>query len=540
MNEYLKLLLGIIIVAVVSYYAYSALKIPPPQGPLAEAIKKIHENFAKKHEGASVDLNSPVVILSETVATTAFAAAILGTLLFWKKRLTYVMWGVAALVLLGVAPFEMVIEHMELGLILFLVSMMIIVEYLNKTGVLGWITVKVVKASKFKPLRFIVILGFLSWIMAALVDEVTSIVFITRVVLTISALLDVNPVPLIIYTVMATNIGSSATMIGNPIGIYIALQSGADFATFVRWATPGSLLALLFLFVVMFPWLRKSGLFKAMIEKSKMIELDEWSSIKGLDSQLVEAYKRGELKGEEKRRVEAALREFKKAWMLFIITMLLIVFHTEIAHLITEALHAFYGPEGIHAEVNHQAMLILSPLIVAGYIIATHKEPRELVERGVEWWTLLFFMFLFAIASALSYTGVTDRLAYALLLTAGGVDLGATITLIVVIAAVAAIISGFLDNMPVVVALSPIVKTLEVIGLPYAFSLWWALLYGGTIGGNLTIIGSTANIVALGMLEREGKHIPFMEWFKIGIVSVAITLGVALLLLIARVLLGLI
>ena len=96
------------------------------------------------------------------------------------------------------------------------------------------------------------------------------------------------------------------------------------------------------------------------------------------------------------------------------------------------------------------------------------------------------------------------------------------------IAAISAIVSAFLDNMPVVVALSPVVKTLIEIGLPGGDLLWWALLYGATMGGNMTMIGSTANIVALGILEKQGKYVTFWEWFKIGLIAVAITLGGAL------------
>jgi Na+/H+ antiporter NhaD/arsenite permease-like protein len=97
------------------------------------------------------------------------------------------------------------------------------------------------------------------------------------------------------------------------------------------------------------------------------------------------------------------------------------------------------------------------------------------------------------------------------------------------IAIISALVSAFLDNMPVVVALSPVVKTLIEIGLPGGDMLWWALLYGATMGGNMTMIGSTANIVALGILEKEGyREVKFMEWFRIGVLVVTITLGLAL------------
>jgi len=546
----LILIVAVTATFVISFVAFSTLKVEP-EGPLKDVVEKILVNFKMKHcewinvirehgfdyhkalEECEVDLNSTVVAFSEALATASFVAAILGTLMFWNKRLSFVMIGVALLLFLGTAPFEMILEHMELGLILFLISMMIIVEYLNESGVLGWITVKLVKASKFQPLRFVAILGFLSWIMAALVDEVTSIVFVTRVVISIASMLELNPIPLVIYSVMATNIGSSATMIGNPIGIYIALQSGKSFEDFLEWATPGSLLALLTLLPIALVWLSKTGLFKKLREKGSMISLDEWSAL-GISSELYEAYKSGKLTGKEAEEVEAALKRFKRGWAFFIAVLLLIAFHTPLSGALNQFLAYLYaamsvGSEvSIHAEVPPDALLVFSPVVVAAILMFTHEEPRRLVEKGVEWWTLLFFMFLFAIASALSYTGVTDKMAYSLVQMVGGLTFESTVTLAITIAVVSAVVSAFLDNMPVVVALSPVVKTLIEVGLPGGEVLWWALLYGSTMGGNMTLIGSTANIVALGILERHGRTVKFWDWFKVGVVVVALTLGVAL------------
>ncbi|NPA85412.1 MAG: hypothetical protein GXO07_05355 [Crenarchaeota archaeon] len=542
---------------VLSYIAYSSLKVEA-QGPLAKVVEKIIYGFQLKHcewikplmehginveelvkEKCNVSLNSGVVAFSEALATTAFVIAILGTLMFWRKRLSFVMIGVATLLFLGAAPFKLIIEHMELGLILFLISMMVIVEYLSESGVLGWITVKLVKASGFKPFRFLVILGFLSWIMAALVDEVTSIVFVTKVVISIASMLNMNPIPLVIYSVFATNIGSSATMIGNPIGIYIALQSGKTFGDFLQWATPGSIAALLVLLPFSAVWLRKAGLFKKLKEKGSEVVLDEWSAL-GISKEEYEKFKRGELRGEDAKRVEEALRRFRLGWAFFITVLTLIALHTIIADLINAGLDALYalmtgaGEASIHARVTSDAVLIFSPIVVAAVLMLLHEEPRRLIEKGVEWWTLVFFMFLFAIASALSYTGVTDKMAYALVQSVGGLTFESTITLAIMITIISAVISAFLDNMPVVVALTPVVKTLIEIGLPGGDLLWWSLLYGATMGGNMSLIGSTANIVALGILERHGKVVRFWDWFKVGVPVVAITLGVAMAILLAH------
>jgi len=550
MERNLKILIvATVVTFILSWLVLSTFKIPPPEGPLAKAIEKIYETFALKHcpllklskehhlnlkVKCEADINSPVVAFAESLALTVFVDAVLGTLLYWRKRLTFVMLGVSLLLFLGAAPFEMILEHMELGLILFLISMMVIVEYLSEVGVLGWITIKLIKLSKFKPLRFILIISLLSWLMAALVDEVTSIVFVTKVILSIAGFLEFNPVPLVIYSVLATNIGSSATMIGNPIGIYIALQSGKSFADFLEWATPGSLLALILLIPIGVVWLGKLGFFKRLKEKGSSLVLDEWTAL-GITSEIYEKFKQGQLPETERERVERALKNFKRGWAFFITVLLVIALHTEISKILNFALTTMYslmGGKSIHSEITPDAVLIFGPILVASIVMFIHEEPRRLIEQGVEWWTLVFFMFLFAIASALSYTGVTDKMAYALVQGVGGLNFESTIRLTILIALISAIVSAFLDNMPVVVALSPVVKTLIEMGLPGGDLLWWALLYGATMGGNMTMIGSTANIVALGILEKQKKYVTFWEWFKIGVIAVAITLGGALGLLI--------
>ncbi|WP_168050183.1 SLC13 family permease [Ignicoccus islandicus] len=563
------MVVSIAIVFALAFITFLNFKVTMIEGPLEKAIHKILHQFQMKHcewlkiaeeyslpirGTCEADINSFTTALSEAIALTAFVTAILGTILYWKKRLSYVMLGVTALLLFGVAPFELIIEHMELGLILFLISMMIIVEYLSEKGVLEWITIKMIKASKFKPLNFLIMLAFLSWIMAALVDEVTSIVFVTRLVISLSGLIGIEPLPLVMYAVMATNIGSAATMIGNPIGIYIALQSGKSFEDFLVWATPGSLSALLVFIGIGILWLKKLGVTKAIrkLEESN-IELDEWGIFKGIPAEYIRAYiarKRPflvswlagkvsdpgvQLNKDDEQKIEKILKEFRDGWIYFTAVILLIAFHTSLSGVVNSLLNALYSLDAhsIHATITPEALLIFSPIIVASIVMLRYEEPRRLVEHGVEWWTLIFFMFLFAIASALSYTGVTDKMAYALIMGVGELNLSVTIMLTVSVAVISALISAFLDNMPVVVALAPVVKTLVEIGLPGADLLWWALLYGATMGGNMSMIGSTANIVALGLLERQKHRVSrFMEWLVIGTIVVVATLGVALLLLI--------
>ncbi|MBP8132309.1 MAG: hypothetical protein KA184_22235, partial [Candidatus Hydrogenedentes bacterium] len=169
------------------------------------------------------------------------------------------------------------------------------------------------------------------------------------------------------------------------------------------------------------------------------------------------------------------------------------------------------------------SILLVAPLMCSGVImIVRHERARHYVEAEVDWWTLLFFMLLFAVAGTLEHTGVTEFAAQKL-----AQGFGRTVGVLVpVIMATAAIGSAFVDNVIFVAAFSPVIKELgkEVSAMP----LWWALLFGACFGGNITMIGSTANIVALGLLEKHSRiGMRFFQWFKVGLISALVACLVA-------------
>ncbi|WP_167827894.1 SLC13 family permease [Pyrolobus fumarii] len=473
--------------------------------------KVLHEALEKGSIDVSelckfVSLNDPVVKQKQTIAAVIFYVSILAAITFWERRVAAVFLGFVALILTGVLPFRMALESMELGLILFLISMMIVVGYLKESGFLRFITVKVVALAGGSPTRFLFILMLLSFVLAALVDEVSSIVYVTLLVLETAELLGLNPIPWLIVAVFATNLGSAATMIGNPIGIYIGLFFEKGFTDFLRYASPAAFTALLVAYPISLRYLERRGeIGKMKRALGKRIELDPWAEVKNKT-------------------------DFYLSAVLFVLTILGIALHTELAVLVQIILTALYGENAKHMMyVTPHDMLVIVPVISAAIVIArTGFSARKLVEERVEWWALLFFMFLFAEAATLSYTGVTDVLAYLILAAVGGemnVWTGLNANLLVLV--VTAVASGFVDNMPIIVALSPVAKTLMSIELPGGEMLPWSLLFGGTMGGNLTIIGSTANIVAIGIAEKRGFRISFQEWIKIGAIVVAATLVVA-------------
>jgi Na+/H+ antiporter NhaD/arsenite permease-like protein len=288
--------------------------------------------------------------------------------------------------------------------------------------------------------------------------------------------------------VFATNIGSSATVVGNPIGVMIAMRAGLTFQDFLRWASPVSLCALL----VTIPL--------SLLYYSK--------EIRDLKQKM-----RGKYLGKEDIPSKQNSRQQAICLILFIGTIAGLVLHA--------SLEKAFG-------LQKNALLIGTALLSAGISLLLERgRARELVERRVDWWTLTFFMMLFASVGTLKYVGTTEVIAKSLISWVGENPK----VLYLVLTWTIGILTGFMDNVLAVATFIPIVQDIAKTGIdvtPY----WWGILFGGTLFGNLTMIGSTANIVAIGIVERQKiAHITFGQWIKPGAIVSVITLGIATLIL---------
>jgi Na+/H+ antiporter NhaD/arsenite permease-like protein len=410
----------------------------------------------------------------QAAATSVFLAIILGTLFFWNFRLAIAFLGIGVLICTRSLDIDHFVKEASLPVILFLVGMMIIVGALRDLGFFTWIVQSIIAIPEITGRKFIAVTAVASALLACAVDEVTSIIFISALVFQVCNRLKLNPAPYIVICVLCTNIGSAGTMMGNPVGIYIGTKAHLTFSDFITWALPVMLLALGSCVAVAMWWYRK--------------DLDEF------DSRLKERMNR------DLSLVPAVTVPYGKGLAVLLLTLLFIALH----HTLEEWL-----------ALDPNSILLVAPLVCAGIIMIFKRDrARHYVEAEVDWWTLLFFMLLFAIAGTLAYTGVTRLLADSFT-GAFGTDPN---VLIPVIMATAAAGSAFVDNVIFVAAFAPVIETLgeSVKVMP----LWWALLFGACFGGNITLIGSTANIVALGMLEKNFKmHISFIQWFKIGFLS---------------------
>ena len=440
--------------------------------------------------------------LLQVASLTVFSSLILGTLLFWRFRLAFALVGIAALMTLGLLNTDTLIEFAGLDIILFLVAMMIVIGYLEERHFFEHLLEIILARIGNNPNKLIILLMLMSGMFAALVDEVTSILFMAATILHLTSRLRVNPIPFIIMIVFATNLGSSATVVGNPVGVLIALRADLTFIDFLRWATPISIVGLIIAIPISLKYFSKDikQLGAAMVSQST--SNSQYSS-STTAADVVE------------RRVAGAPQKqsyYLIPWILFIATIGGLVSHSAVE-------------EALGLEKN--TMLLGTAFAAAGTALFMQRDrARELVERRVDWWTLAFFIFLFASVGTLQLSGVTTLIANGVFELSGGDET----RLFFVFSIVSGITGALMDNILAVATFIPIVNDIGNLGI-YNYPLWWGLLFAATFFGNLTLIGSTANIVALGMLERQKRgHITLLEWIKPGALVSIPTLALALVL----------
>lgn len=421
------------------------------------------------------------------VATCTFIAVICTTLFFWTHRVAVALLGVAVLIGSRAMTLHGMLRATELDIIFFLIGMMVIVGALKDLGFLTWVIQAILNRKRMSGLSFTLILCGLSALLSSMVDEVSSIVVVLALVFQVCDTLKVRSTPFVLIAVLCTNIGSASTMLGNPVGIFIGNKAGFNFSQFMAGAAPIALTSLLATTGIVLFWFR--GAIREMSQRMN----EHRNAQHGLAPMIRIPYRRG----------------------LFVLlaTVCIIAFHHQIENIL-----------GLTGTENKNAFLIVTPLIISGLLmIYRPQRARYYIEHDVEWWTLLFFMLLFAIAGGLEEQGITQNLAIKL----SGLVKGGSTAMVPFVLLIASIGSAFVDNIVFVAAFTPVIQTLTERAADYSI-LWWALLFGACFGGNITAVGSTANIVALGLLEKRGHlHIAFFEWLKIGIIVGLVTCLIA-------------
>ncbi len=362
------------------------------------------------------------------------------------------------------------INFIDFNVIFLLVSMMIIVSITTRSGVFNWIANELLKFTKGHPIKVLAALGLFTAVTSAFLDNVTTVILIMPITFVIAKKLDIDPVPYLLTEVFASNIGGTATLIGDPPNIIIGSAGGLTFMDFVKELTPVIIIILCAVIAVL-----------SFIFKSKLHATEE--------------------KMQEVAKIDNSHTITNKALMLrstIVLTLVIIGF----------MLHDI-----IHLETCVVAMLGASFLLI-------FEKPNDILQ-DVEWNTIFFFIGLFIIIGGLEASGGIKLMAEWILKVTQGSQ--AATSMIILWAS--GIISGVIDNIPYTATMAPMLVEIEkTMGANYTYPLWWALSLGACLGGNMTIIGAAANVIVSENAAKDGHPISFMRFLKYGVMVVAISL----------------
>ena len=410
------------------------------------------------------------------LAVVVFVAAYVLIVTERVHRVAAALGGAGIMLAAGVVGAEDAFFSQETGVdwnvIFLLLGMMIIVGVLRETGVFEYLAISAAKRAKGQPFRVMVTFVLLTAVASALLDNVTTVLLVAPVTLLVCLRLGVPPVPFLIAEVLASNIGGAATLIGDPPNIIIASRADLSFNDFLFNMGP---IVLLLLIVYL-------GLCRILFRKAFCYDEARVAQVMSLN---------------EKDAIEDRVLLGKAAAVLVLVTI------------------GFVLHSALDTEVSVVALL------GAGLLVAiAGLSPKEYLGE-VEWPTLVFFAGLFIMVGGLIKVGVIGSLAELITEATGGNVLLAAMLLLVV----SGVLSGIVDNIPYVATMAPLVADLaEDAGNP-GNVLWWALALGADLGGNATIVGASANVVVLGIAERNGYHISFLEFFKYGGVVALLTIA---------------
>jgi len=389
-------------------------------------------------------------------------------------RAVVAMLGASIVVLLHIVPWEMIPEYIDLGTIFLLIGMMIIVNTARGSGLFEYIAIKTAKLAKGSPMRVLLLFSIVTALTSAFLDNVTTVLLITPLLLYVASVMKTSPMPFLIAEIFSSNIGGAATLIGDPPNIMIGSAAGLTFNEFIINMAP---MMLVNLAVVM-------GMLALIYRKDLHVSPDERESIEGTFAELKD-------------------REAIRDWPLFkksVIVIALVI-----------------GMFFIHDQLGLEPALVA--LIGASILLFWSRQSPEEIFEKIEWPALFFFGGLFVVVGALVQTGVIATVAEFVV-----ENVHSEGEAILIIAWFSAIASAIVDNIPLTATLIPLIQDMS--GAMNIYPLWWALSLGACLGGNGTVIGASANVVVLGIAARNGHTISFVEFLKVGMLVLFVTVAI--------------
>jgi Na+/H+ antiporter NhaD/arsenite permease-like protein len=356
---------------------------------------------------------------------------------------------------------EVAVEAIDWNTLGLLVGMMIVVRVTEPTGAYTWVAIRAGQLSRGRPFAVVLSLALTTAVLSAFLDNLTTVLLMVPITFLLADALDVDPIPLVIIEIIVSNIGGTATLIGDPPNIMIAGATGLSFVEFLVNLAPIAIVT----FAVVTAGLY--GVYRSKLQVSddarqRVMELDAADSIEDA-------------------------RELRRTVPVLVGTILL-----------------FFAHQALHLEPATVA------LTGAAVMLLITSQKVEDVLGGIEWPTLFFFIGLFVMVGALEHTGAIDEVAEGI----GSVTDGDRTAELLGITWVSAVGSGIVDNIPFTAAMIPVV---EQLGGMEDDSYWWALALGACFGGNTTLVAAAANVAAAGMAARAGRPIGFIQFLRVGV-----------------------
>ena len=415
------------------------------------------------------------------IIALAIFVAVIGVIVSEKlHRAACALIGAMLLVLIGILEPKEALGFIDFNTIGVLIGMMMFVAVVKNSGLFEYLAVKSAKIAKGNPWRIMVAFMIITAVLSAFLDNVTTVLLIGPMTFSICQKLELNPVPFLMTQIISSNVGGTATLIGDPPHIMLGSAADISFLQFVIYDGPIVVITMVAT-VIAFKFMYGKGLSVAPEKMELIMQMNEGEMIKD------------------------RILFIKSVVMIFLVAI------------------AFLLHDTLELKTSVIALSCAALMIMIG-----GQDVEETV-HDVEWPTIVFFAFLFIVVGGLEKVGLIHMLAETLINATGS----HYVVLMIVILWVSAICSAVLDNIPFVATLIPLILTMEAEGID-VWPLWWAVSIGACFGGNGTIIGASANVVLTGIAGRRGYPITFVQFLKVGapmmLMSIVLATGYLLIL----------
>ena len=397
----------------------------------------------------------------------------------WVHRTKIALIGASLVVVTQTIDQEQAIEAIDFNTIGLLAGMMLIVRLTEPTGVYNYLAIRAGQLARGRPLAVVLALAGTTAVLSAFLDNLTTVLLMVPITFLLADTLDIDPIPLVLIEIVVSNIGGTATLIGDPPNILIAGATDLSFLDFIVNLAPVAAVAFVAVTGMLYLMYR-SKLQIAPEARAKVMSLNAAKSIEDMD-------------------------ELKRTMPILGLTIL-----------------AFFAHKALHLEPATVA------LTGASVMLLVTRQSVEKALEGIEWTTLFFFLGLFVLVGSLEETGAIKEVADGIANVTNG-DRSAELLGILGVSAFA---SGIVDNIPFTATMIPVVEQLK--GPDGDDAYWWALALGACFGGNLTLIAAAANVAAAGMASRAGRPIAFIQFLKVGVPATLLSMTIATIYVVLR------